>query len=79
MRFLAWVVLRFCVFTLVTVSPAQQSATTPVPDLITYSGTLIRSSDMGVQANTVGVTFAIYRQEDGGAPIWLETQNVTPD
>jgi hypothetical protein len=27
----------------------------------------------------VGVTFAIYRQEDGGAPLWLETQNVMPD
>jgi hypothetical protein len=30
-------------------------------------------------ARTVGVTFAIYQQQDGGAPIWLETQNVTTD
>ena len=27
----------------------------------------------------VGVTFAIYNQQDGGAPVWQETQNVTPD
>ncbi len=27
----------------------------------------------------VGVTFAIYKQQDGGAPVWQETQNVTPD
>jgi len=79
MRVLTCVVLLFAVFTLVTVSPAQQSPTTPVPNLITYGGTLILSSDMGVPAKTVGVTFAIYRQQDGGAPIWLETQNVMPD
>jgi hypothetical protein len=32
-----------------------------------------------VSTKTVGVTFAIYRQQDRGAPLWLETQNVTPD
>ena len=30
-------------------------------------------------STTVGVTFAIYKQQDGGAPVWMETQNVTPD
>ena len=28
---------------------------------------------------TVGITFAIYRQPEGGAPIWVETQNVNAD
>jgi hypothetical protein len=27
----------------------------------------------------VGVTFAIYRQQEGGAPVWLEIQNVNAD
>ena len=27
----------------------------------------------------MGVTFAIYNQQDGGAPVWMETQNVTLD
>ncbi len=27
----------------------------------------------------VGVTFAIYKQQDGGAPVWSEIQNVTTD
>jgi hypothetical protein len=27
----------------------------------------------------LGVTFAIYKQQDGGAPVWMETQTVTPD
>ena len=25
------------------------------------------------------MTFAIYKQQDGGAPIWMETQNVASD
>ena len=25
------------------------------------------------------MTFAIYKQQDGGAPVWMETQNVTTD
>ncbi len=29
-------------------------------------------------AATTGVSFAIYKQQDGGVPIWLETQNITP-
>ena len=79
MRPLTCVVLLFTVFTLVAVSPAQQPPTTAVPNLISYSGKLILSSGLDAPAKVIGVTFAIYRQQDGSAPIWLETQNVTPD
>jgi len=79
MRSLTYAVLLFTVSVMVVVSPAQQTSTTAVPNLINYSGTLALSSGPGVSTKTVGVTFAIYRQQDGGAPIWLETQNVTPD
>jgi hypothetical protein len=61
------------------VSRAQLASTTTVPNLINYSGTLHLPSGLGSPAQVVGVTFAIYRQQDGGAPLWLETQNVTPD
>jgi len=30
-------------------------------------------------AGVVGVTFALYSEATGGAPLWLETQNVTAD
>ena len=30
-------------------------------------------------STAVGVTFSIYKQQDGGAAVWMETQNVTPD
>ena len=79
MRPFTSVVLSFTVFSLITVSAAQQPSTNAVPNLINYNGALVLSGGVGVPAKTVGVTFAIYRQEDGGAPIWLETQNVTPD
>ena len=71
--------LALLTLSLVAVSPSQQASTTAVPNLVNYSGTLISSSVVGVPAKLVGVTFAIYRQQDGGAPVWLETQNVTPD
>jgi hypothetical protein len=79
MRPLTRFVLLFTVLSLVAVSPAQQPSNTAVPNLINYSGTLVLSRGVGASPKTVGVTFAIYRQQDGGAPLWLETQNVTPD
>jgi hypothetical protein len=27
----------------------------------------------------VGITFALYKDQQGGAPLWLETQNVQAD
>jgi hypothetical protein len=49
-----------------------------VPSLISYGGVL---KDAGGQIRTsvTGVTFLLYRDEQGGAPLWMETQNVTPD
>ncbi len=61
-------------------SGSAQAATNAVPNLIRYSGTL--QGEQGAAAPlpaTVGVTFAIYKQQDGGAPIWMETQNVTAE
>ncbi len=60
------------------ISPAQEAASTSIPKLIRFSGTLGVDRE-ATPTTTVGVTFAIYRQQDGGAPAWLETQNVTPD
>ncbi len=57
---------------------AQQASTTSVPNLIRYGGTLKEANGAPVAA-TAGVTFAIYKQQDGGAPVWMETQNVTTD
>ena len=73
--------LAFCFVTclLISTSFAQQPTTSSVPNLIRYSGTLEATQAMTVSSAPVGVTFAIYNQQDGGAPIWQETQNVTLD
>ena len=57
---------------------AQSSPRVAVPSLINFSGTLPETSG-GAIAVATGVTFAIYKQQEGGAPLWMETQNVTPD
>jgi len=56
----------------------RKLATTSVPRLVEYSG---RASDMNGKpiAGLAGVTFAIFREQFAGAPLWLETQNVMAD
>ncbi len=58
---------------------AQQNTTAAaiVPNIINYSGTLLDLNGKplsGIQ----GVTFLLYANEEGGAPLWMETQNITP-
>ena len=49
-----------------------------IPGLINYNGVL---KDINGKALTgiTGVTFALYKEEQGGAPVWIETQNITAD
>ena len=79
-RFGAIVVIALATLLSTCVTSAQQAATTSVPNLIRYGGTLKDGQGAALASSTaVGVTFAIYKQQDGGAPVWMETQNVTPD
>ena len=71
--------LAISVLFLTCAALAQQAAVISVPNLIRYGGTLKDTQGAPVASSTVGVTFAIYKQQDGGAPIWMETQNVTTD
>jgi trimeric autotransporter adhesin len=66
--------------TLGTLATAQDKSAVAqsVPRLVKFSGKLADSS--GKPATGVaGVTFALYKGQDGGAALWLETQNVNPD
>ena len=49
-----------------------------VPHLVKFSGT-VRDDQGRPQTGIVGVTFSLYKDQDGGAPLWLETQNVQAD
>ena len=59
-------------------SPAPSAAAAEVPRLIKFSGTLLEALDRPM-AGPVGVTFALYKEQERGAALWMETQNVTPD
>lgn len=68
---------------LMTIAPltAQQSnaeGSISIPHLIRFTGVL-KDADGKPAQRTEGVTFAFYKDERGGAPLWMETQNVTPD
>jgi hypothetical protein len=59
-----------------TAASAETNANANVPNVINYSGVLTDLNDKpltGIQ----GVTFLLYNSEQGGNPLWMETQNVT--
>ena len=64
---------------LCSISWAQRPVGATVPNVVRYGGTLKDAQGALLPSTTEGVTFAIYRQQEGGAPIWIETQNVASD
>src|SRR5277367_4863786 len=61
-------------------SMAQTAASADhvVPSLVKYAGTL-SGIDGKALTGTQGLTFLLYKEESGGAPLWMETQNVQAD
>jgi trimeric autotransporter adhesin len=63
-------------------SYAQQNVVTNsnvvVPPLVNFGGVLTDVNGKPL-AGVVGVTFSLYQEQDGGSPLWMETQNVEPD
>jgi len=69
-------------FLLSVLSMAAQSASSgstssSVPPLVNFNGVLTSAGKP--LTGTVGVTFYLYQDQQGGAPLWLETQNVQAD
>src|SRR5260370_4641736 len=59
-------------------TPPELVPTLPVPRLVKFAGTL--KDEFGKsRTGVVGVTFAIYKEQEGGAGLWVETQNVELD
>ncbi len=57
---------------------APAAANAVVPPLIKFSGVLTDVNNKPL-TGTVGVTFSLYKDSQGGAALWVETQNLTPD
>lgn len=58
--------------------PAVISPNAAVPLLVKFSGALTDESGKPL-TGVVGVTFLFYKDSQGGAPLWLETQSVQAD
>lgn len=54
--------------------PANQT----VPPLVRFNGVITDGAGKPLNG-VVGVTFYLYKEQQGGAPLWMETQNVQPD
>jgi hypothetical protein len=53
-------------------------ASTVVPRLVNFSGKASNGEAKPI-TGTVGITFSIYSAQQGGVPLWMETQNVRLD
>jgi len=70
-------VLAFFAVSTLGQSQTIESSTT-VPALVKYSGT-VSQGEGSVRSRLMGLTFALYKEQTGGTPLWLETQNVQLD
>src|SRR5450432_2357326 len=73
--------LALAVCSAATLLSAQETSPKPiavVPSMVNFPGTLADSGGKPM-TGVVGVTFLLYREPQGGAPLWMETQNVRPD
>jgi hypothetical protein len=84
MRSIASVLLLLSSFTPAIAAQSQAApvaqasvSTVSAPHLVTFSGSVHEPS--AVKAGVAGVTFAIYKNQQGGAALWMETQNVKLD
>ncbi|MGB6677274.1 MAG: hypothetical protein WBE44_11330 [Terriglobales bacterium] len=80
-RISVWVYALFLLLCSVAVAAQQSaavSANAVVPSVVNFSGVLTGVNSKPL-TGTVGVTFYLYQDSQGGAPLWMETQNVQPD
>jgi hypothetical protein len=66
--------IAICCATAAFAQPAAKT-TTAVPRLVKFSGTLTDGGGKPLNG-VVGVTFALYEDQEGGSPIWTESQNL---
>jgi len=57
---------------------AQTTTASALPRLVRFGGA-VKDLNGNPLTGVVGITFALYSEQTGGAALWLETQNVTAD
>jgi len=61
-----------------TLAQTSSHDASALPRLVRFGGT-VKELNGKPLTGVVGVTFSLYSEQTGGAPLWLETQNVTAD
>src|SRR5579863_2864502 len=61
-----------------TVAQTPVQTASALPHLVRFGGT-VKDLSGSPLTGVVGITFALYSEQTGGAALWLETQNVTAD
>jgi hypothetical protein len=61
-----------------TFAQTPSASASALPRLVRF-GSTIRDLNGTAMTGVVGITFALYSEQTGGAPLWLETQNVMAD
>ena len=57
---------------------AAAASSSPVPRLVRFAG-VARDTENRPLTGITGITFLLYKDQEGGAPLWMETQNVQPE
>ena len=56
----------------------QATASATIPHLVRFTGGLKDAQGQPL-SGVVGITFALYKDQEGGAPLWMEVQNLQLD
>src|SRR5713101_929600 len=59
-------------------TPSELVPALPVPRWVKFAG-VFKDEQGKARTGVVGVTFALYKEQEGGAALWVETQNVELD
>ncbi len=73
-----WLLLISSVVSLSAQQVVLAAENAVVPPVVKFSGVLNGASSKPM-TGTVGITFSLYKEAQGGAALWVETQNVTLD
>jgi hypothetical protein len=78
MRSVGCFLLFLCLLSSASAQQSSANSATVVPTLVNFTGVLTDASGKPL-TSAVGITFSLYKDSEGGAPLWIETQNVQPD
>jgi len=67
-----------CLGSFASAQVSRSTSAAVVPRLVNFSGRAVDVQGK-VLSGVAGVTFAIYKEQEGGSPLWLESQNVQAD